>query len=603
VQAFQVTAEEMTEFFATAPPFATDAEDAKTLNAVLAKRSPEPAPKVVKADGAPWVDPGTGSPEPAAKLARLQVWLDGELVQQLAIDTESTRFTPAIGGGGGMFHIKLRSNVERSPEPEQAVASDIAAKLETITAERDKYAGQLQECAELLGVPLREAADARHMFSPRSFYERCTSTHNELCAQLEAANKRAERAEVQLQALREACDWNQVSRYSWEGRVEALEGEGRLDTAAYIRRIQAALNALQQPAECAHDWQDTGGAASEHSVETFQRCTKCRAEQTIETPRERVGEDDEARLPTNAELEEHMERYSKQPRAAGEKVFALTGGEVRTLIACWPQQPAEVDVVAWAAKLAAESVALGDIETQAMAQQPAEVARPDLGQGEPGYMRLLGVDIAPTEGNGYKANMPGGASCSGPLESVIANVVEWMTGFRDHNEGLLSMRGVEHAVDVLSMRTGNVAPANELTVTWPNQREPREQPAEVAKPEAPASQRELAARVDKHEQALRMVARSLDVRHWDDVSSLGVLNALGGEVAVETLSREQAYALVEADLRAIPHFDHLVLAEERWRAVAIEEDETTSGSAGALLEAVDALKNSPALYAEDGVGK
>jgi hypothetical protein len=74
-----------------------------------------------------------------------------------------------------------------------------------------------------------------------------------------------------------------------------------------------------------------------------------------------------------------------------------------------PQQPAEVDVAAWAAKLAAESVALGDIETQAMAQQPAEVAKPRCSEcGEPATCTQQKCD----------RHCDGGLKCS-PLEADV----------------------------------------------------------------------------------------------------------------------------------------------------------------------------------------
>jgi hypothetical protein len=36
---------------------------------------------------------------------------------------------------------------------------------------------------------------------------------------------------------------------------------------------------------CNHVWQDIGGAASADCVETFRRCTRCGASQTVEMPR------------------------------------------------------------------------------------------------------------------------------------------------------------------------------------------------------------------------------------------------------------------------------------------------------------------------------
>jgi hypothetical protein len=274
--------------------------------------------------------------------------------------------------------------------------TELTAKIETLTSQ---FAVQNQVAADL------EA----QLAAEREAHERCKAERDEraafAAAETEHANKwsvRALQAEAQLKAIAEV-----LSKRLLQWRAQSAVCADR-ERWAY-RQCADELTIIL--ADC---------APPQHPAETS--------------------------LPTNPDLEEHMERYSKQPRAEGEKVFALTGGEVRTLMACWPH-------------------------------------RPDMGAGEPGFMRLLGVDIVPTTGNGYKANMPGGASCSGPLEGVIANVVEWMTGFRDHNDGLLSMLSIQHTVNVLSIRTGNVAPANTLAVMWPSECEAKK-PAEVARPEA-----------------------------------------------------------------------------------------------------------------------
>lgn len=132
-------------------------------------------------------------------------------------------------------------------------------------------------------------------------WQACTgSSHPKSAeAQERALRERVERAEQdyrnannahvrtlhKLDALANACNAIDIHGTAATLRVRGLEKVARYLEDVNSARIQASAHAESTPA-CQHEWQDAGGASSEHVLEKFQRCAKCEAERTIESPRE-----------------------------------------------------------------------------------------------------------------------------------------------------------------------------------------------------------------------------------------------------------------------------------------------------------------------------
>jgi len=55
----------------------------------------------------------------------------------------------------------------------------LRAELAAERSQLAQYASALEECGKLLGTPLRQAADPRHRFDARSFYEQMTDAYSE----------------------------------------------------------------------------------------------------------------------------------------------------------------------------------------------------------------------------------------------------------------------------------------------------------------------------------------------------------------------------------------------------------------------------------------
>jgi hypothetical protein len=234
---------------------------------------------------------------------------------------------------------------KRSPESAQAVDA-LERKAQNI---REILNEQIDELRKQLDAANRERSDAVRYLATAQ--ERIRELEAELCAWVR---------ETGCESYAAAGDCVR----SQEQRVRDLETANRslADSQAIYSRDLAAERE-------AHE--NTQAGLNQARLGFDAECSaRQRAEAQLQQLREaceRVNRDDQV---------------STLPGQGGGSLFLHGQGSLaRQLLAMLdsapPQQPAEVDVTAWAAKLAADSVALGDIETQAMAQQPAEVAKPE----------------------------------------------------------------------------------------------------------------------------------------------------------------------------------------------------------------------------------